>query len=107
MLLILSCKTMYCYRKDFTEYIHHVGNASELNFMIRNGLIPGGKSFKRGRQAVFFTSVNPMEDGYGMEGNSTRSDGIKDRAFQEHLESPSKNFFRCNLKLAQEKGLQF
>ena len=50
----------------FTEYIYHVGNASELNSIIRNGLIPGGKSIKRGRQAVFFTTVNPMEDGYGM-----------------------------------------
>ena len=107
MLLILSCETMYCYRKDFTGYIYHVGNASELNFMIRNGLILGGKSLKRGRQAVFCTIVNPMEDGYGMEVNSTRSDEIKDRAIQEYLESPSNYFFWCNLKLAQEKGLQF
>ena len=41
--------------KGFTEYIHHVGNASELNSFFRNGLIPEGKSLKRGRQAVFFT----------------------------------------------------
>ena len=60
MLLILHCKTMYI-PKGFTEYIYHVGNASELNSMIRNGLIPGGTSLKRGRQAVFFTTVNPME----------------------------------------------
>ena len=57
---------MYCYQKVFTEYIYHVGNASELNSMIRNGLIPGGKSLKRGRQAVFFTTVNPVEDGNSM-----------------------------------------
>ena len=46
--------------KGFTEYIYHVGNASEVNSMIRNGLIPGGKSIKRGRQAVFFTTVSPV-----------------------------------------------
>ena len=52
--------------KGFTEYIYHVGNANELNSIIRNGLIPGGKSLKRGRQAVFCTTVNPMEDGNTM-----------------------------------------
>ena len=30
--------------KGFTEYIYHVGNANKLNSIIRNGLIPGGKS---------------------------------------------------------------
>ena len=52
--------------KGFTEYIYHVRNASELNSTIRNGLTPVGKSLTRGRQAVFFTTVNPMEDGCGM-----------------------------------------
>ena len=33
--------------KGFTVYIHHVGNASEVNSIIRNGLIPGGKSQER------------------------------------------------------------
>ena len=51
--------------KGFTEYLYHVGNANELNSIIRNGLIPG-TSLNRGRQAVFFTTVNPMEDGYGL-----------------------------------------
>ena len=49
--------------KRFTDYIFHVGNASEWNSIIRNGLIPGGKSLKKGRQVVFFTTVNLMEDG--------------------------------------------
>ena len=52
--------------EGFTEYIYHVGNSSELNSIMRNGLIPGGKSLKRGRQAVFFTTVNPMEDADGV-----------------------------------------
>ena len=53
--------------EGFTEHLYHDGNVSELNSIIRNGLIPGGKSLKRGRQAVFFTKVNPMEDENGME----------------------------------------
>ena len=38
--------------KGFTEHIYQVGNASELNSTIGYGLILGGKSLKRGRQAV-------------------------------------------------------
>ena len=44
--------------KGFTEYIYHVGNVSEVPTIIRCGLIPGGQSLKRGRQSVFFTTVN-------------------------------------------------
>ena len=31
----------------FTEYIYRVGNVSEMNSIIRSGLIPGGQSQKR------------------------------------------------------------
>ena len=93
--------------KGFTEYLHHVGNASEVNSMVRNRWIPGGKSFKRGRQAVFFTTLNPMDDGCGMW--ETPRDPSKPRI------APYKNTWKrlqnmvcwCNLKLAQEKGLWF
>ena len=46
--------------KGFTEYLHHVGNVSDMRSIIRSGLIPGGRSLKRGRQSVFFTVVNPI-----------------------------------------------
>ena len=46
--------------EGFTEYIYHVGNASEINSIIRSGLIPGGRSLKRGRQSVFFTGTITM-----------------------------------------------
>ena len=36
-----------------------------------------------------------------------RLDQAKDRSIQEYLETPSNTVFWCNLKLAQEKGLQF
>ena len=93
--------------KGFTEYLYHVGYANELNSKLRNGLIPGGTSLKRGRHAVFFTTVNPMEDVYGM--GETPCDLTKPRI------APYKNTWKrfqntvswCNLKLAQEKDLQF
>ena len=41
--------------KGFIEYIYHVGNASELNSIIRNGSIPGGqKPQKRKTSCVFW-----------------------------------------------------
>ena len=93
--------------KEFTEYLYHAGNANELNSTTRNELIPGGTRLKRGRQAVFFTTVNPMEDVYGM--GETPCDLTKPRI------APCKNtwkhfqnsVFWCNLKLAQERGCNF
>ena len=53
--------------ENFTKYIHHVGNGKELWSIVNHGLIPGGVSLRMGRQAVFFTVVNPMDnqDGSG------------------------------------------
>ena len=48
--------------KGFTENIYHVGNVSEVHSTLRSGFILGGQCLKRGRQSVFFTTVNPMED---------------------------------------------
>ena len=58
--------------EGFTEYIYHVGNWEELMSMVNPGLIPGEASLRTGRQAVFFTVVNPMDnqDGLG-ETNAT------------------------------------
>ena len=56
--------------KGLTEYIYHVGNVSEVHSTIRSGLILGGQNLKRGRQSVFFTIVNPMEDEHCVEETS-------------------------------------
>ena len=93
--------------KGFTEDIYYVGNVSEMNFMMRNGLILGRTSLKRGRLVVFFTTVNLMEDVHGI--GEYPCDLTKPRI------APYKNAWTriqntvcwCNLKLAQEKGLQF
>ena len=47
--------------EGLTEYIYLVGNGKELRSMMNHGLIPGGRSLRTGRQAVFFTVVNPMD----------------------------------------------
>ena len=68
--------------KGITEYLYHVGNTNEMNSLVGNGLAPGGMSFKRGRQAVFFTTVNPMEDFFAGR-KSLRSQETKDRVIQK------------------------
>ena len=93
--------------EDFTKYTCHIGNGKELRSIVRNGLVPGGFSTKAGRQAVFFTVVNPMDDEQGLR--ETFCDLSKARicALQKYLETTSGYVYRCNLLLAQEAGLQF
>ena len=52
--------------EGFTEKIYHVGNGKELRSIVNHRLIPGGVSLKTGRQAVFFTVVNPMDNQDGL-----------------------------------------
>ena len=75
--------------KGFTEYIYHVGNANELNSIVRNGLIPGEKSLKRKASGILhYSEPDGRRKWYG--GNSMRSDETKDRAIQEYLKTPFK-----------------
>ena len=76
--------------EDFTEYICHVGNASEIHSKASSGLIPGGRSLKRERQSVLFTVVNTMDDDQIME--EIRSDSDKPRI------APYKNTWRPHQK---------
>ena len=91
--------------KRFTEYIYNVGNVSEVHSRMRSVLILGRQSLKRGRQSVFFTKVNPMEDDNCVE--ETLCDLTKPRIVPyRNTWKPYQNTVNwCNLKLAQEKGL--
>ena len=92
--------------KGFTEYIYRVGNVSEVHTINRSGLIPGRESLKRGRQAVFFTKVYPMEGENCME--ETPCDLTKPRIVHKNNWKPHLNtVFWYNLKLAQERGFLF
>ena len=75
--------------KGFTENIFHVGNASELNSRIRNGMIPGGKSLKKRKtsRVLHYSKSNGGWKQFGS--NSMRSDKTKSRSIQEFLETPS------------------
>ena len=93
--------------EDFTEKIYHVGNGEELRSIVNHGLIPGGVSLQTGRQAVFFTIVNPMI--IKMVLGETLCDLSQARSAPyintwKHLQN---TVFWCNLKLAQEKELRF
>ena len=101
--LILRYKTMYCYRKDLPSTSATSGTRTIS--IKRNGLIPGGTSLKRGRQAVFIRTVNPMEDVHGIR--ETPCDLRKPRITQckNTWIRPQNIVCWCNLKLAQEKGL--
>ena len=93
--------------KGFADYLYPVGNANELNSKNRSGFIPGGMSLKRGRQAVFSTTVNPMEDGNGLR--ETPCDLTRPRimTYTKTWKRFQNTVFWCNLKLAHERGLQF
>ena len=58
-----SCIARQCIvTEGYTQKIYHVGNGKELRSTVNHGLIPGGVSLRTGRQAVFFTVVNPMDN---------------------------------------------
>ena len=90
---------------DFIAHIYHVGNSHELHSILQCGLIPGGKSLKKERQAVFFTAVNPMCDQYKeveYDMNNTRI-AVYKNSWKIH----QKIVYGCNLTVAEKRGLQF
>ena len=93
--------------EDFTKFIHHVGHAEDLGSVVRNGQVPGGFSTRTGRQAVFFTCEDPMDDDQGFR--KTFGDLSKARiAPYKNTWKPLQDMvFWCNLMLAQEGGLRF
>ena len=105
---ILQCKTMYCYQKVLPSFFKHVGNGKDLRSTVNHGLIPGGISLRTGRQAVFFTVGNPMDN---QDGPRVKPFATCHKQESRHTKNTWKHFqntlFWCNLKLAQQRGLQF
>ena len=93
--------------EDFTEYMHHVGNGKVLRSTVIHGLIPGGVSLKTGRQAVFFTVVNPMHNQDGLGETLCDLSQARIAPYRKTWKSFQNTVFWCNLKLAQQRGLQF
>ena len=90
---------------DFTKYICHIGNVSEIYSITRSGLIPGGRSLERDRQSV--SAVNPMDDGQSMDEIRYDLDKPRIAPYKNTWRPHQTKVFWCNLKLAQKKGLQF
>ena len=91
----------------FTEYVCHVGNGKELRSTVNHGLIPGGVSLKTGRQAVFFTEVNPMDNQDGLGETLCDLSRARIAPYKNTWKRFQDTVFWCNLKLAQQGGLQF
>ena len=59
---------------DFAEYIYYGGSSHDTHSIIQSGLIPGGIDVKKGRQTVFFTSMNPkLTQTAGLRRDETQS----------------------------------
>ena len=104
---ILHCKTMYCYQKVFTEYIYHVGNGNELRSILNHGWMPGGVSPRTGRQAVFFTILNPMDNQDGLGETLCDLSQARIAPYKNTWTHFQNTVFWCNLKLVQQRALQF
>ena len=84
-----------------------MGQLFEVALIVFRQVSPGGKSLKRGRQAVFFSTVNSMKDENGM--GDTPCDVARPRIvpYKNTGKSHQNTIYWFNLKLVQEKGLLF
>ena len=67
---------------------------------MNHGLIPGGVSLRTGRQGVFFTVVNPMDNQDGLGGKPMRFVTSKNRA---RVRLESKNISGCSICFSPDK----
>ena len=74
---------------------------------MNHGLIPGGVSLKTGRQAVFFTVVNAMDNQDGLWETPCDLSTARIASYKDTRKHFQNTVFWCNLKLAQQRGLQF
>ena len=93
--------------EGFTEFIYHVGNGKELRSIVNHGLIPGGVSLKTGRQAVFFIIVNSMDNQDAMGETLCDLSRARIAPYKNTWKRFQNTVFWRNLKLAQQRGLQF
>ena len=91
---------------DFFQYIHHVGCATNLRFIINSGLIPGGQNLSN-RQTVFFLAVDPMnknhKDPDTIDLGAPRHAQYMHKAWNKHQNT----VYWLDINLALKKGLKF
>ena len=81
---------MYCHQKVLPSTFITSETEKELTSIVNHGLIPGRVSLRAGRQAVFFTFVNPMDNQDDLRRNPMRLVRSKNRAIQKYLDTLSK-----------------
>ena len=74
---------------------------------MNHGLIPGGVSLRTGRQAVFCTIVSPMNNQDGLGETLCDLSQARSAPYKNTWKHFQDTVFWCNLKLAQQRGLQF
>ena len=101
-------KIKWYFESDHLKDLNRIdGEPMEFEWKIFQGWIPGRQTLKRGRQSVFFTFVNPMEDDNCME--ETPCDLTKPRIapYKDAWRLHQNTVYCCNLKFAWQRGLQF
>ena len=91
---------------DFAEHIYHVGSSHDLHSIIQSGLIPGEKSVKKERHAMFFTAVNPM---FVDQHKEVEYDLTNPRiaVYKNHWKILQNTVYWCKWKVALKKEMQF
>ena len=91
---------------NFFQYIHHVGCAINLHFILNSGLTPGGQSLSN-RQTVFFLPVDPMEKNHKdpdtIDLNAPRHAQYMHKTWKRHQYT----VYWVDINLALKKGLKF
>ena len=91
---------------NFFQYIHHVGCAINLHFILNSGLTPGGQSLSN-RQTVFFLLVDPMEKNHKdpdtIDLNAPRHAQYMHKTWKRHQYT----VYWVDINLALKKGLKF
>ena len=72
---------------------------------MNHGLIPGGVSLRTGRQAVFFTVLNPMDSQDGLGETLCDLSQARIAPYKNTWKHFQDTVFWCKLKLAQQRGL--
>ena len=90
---------------NWIAHICHVGSSHYCNFIVQSGLTAGGKDTKAGRQIVFFTALDPMNEiqtneTYDVKEPRVVSSRMKWKVYQNAV-------YWINLKSAQGSGLRF
>ena len=88
---------------DFGENISHIGNANEMHSIIQGGLIPGGRSVRKDRQASVLYSRKPDLRKRRSGRSLVRSWQTQNRSVQEHLEISPKYSFVVQFEARSKK----